>query len=173
MDRATKALVAGLLLSFGLWGCGYSLQGRATPLPQEIRTITIPTMTNQTLEAGIENAFTRAVIREFNLDGRLKVVRENRADSLLEGSIQDFSLYSTAYDASGLALEYRAQVIMGVTFRRIDTGEILLEAPSLTQVDEYRVTSDIPTDEGRKRAAIDEIARQLAETIHDLILERF
>lgn len=173
MSRATKTPFIGILFLLGLWGCGYNLEGMKTSLPQEIETIAIPTMENHTLEAGIENVFTQAVIREFNLDRRLKVVREKQADSILAGSIQDFSIHSISYDTAGLVLEYRAQVTMGLTLRRVDTGEILYEAPSLREIDDYRVTSAVQLNEARKQEAIEEIARQLAETIHDLIVERF
>ena len=82
-------------------------------------------MTNQTLEAGIENTFTKALVREFNLDSRLPVVQEKRADSILRGSIQNFTISSVSYDASGLALEYRAEVSMGLTLQRLDTGDLI------------------------------------------------
>jgi outer membrane lipopolysaccharide assembly protein LptE/RlpB len=173
VNRRKWTVLTGLLLSIGLSACGYGLQGRNTSLSPEIQTITIPTMVNQTLEAGIENVFTRAVIREFNLDRRLKVVREKHADSILTGSIQDFSISSISYDTAGLALEYRAQVTVGLILRRVDTSEVLWEAPALREHDEYRASSDVLTNEGRKEEAIEEIARQLAETIHDLIVERF
>lgn len=173
MNRTTKTALTGLLLFLGLWGCGYSLEGRKISLPQEVRTIAIPTMVNHTPEAGIENIFTKAIIREFNLDGRLKVVRKKQADSILAGSIQDFSIFSISYDTAGLALEYRAEVTMGLILRRIDTGEILWEAPSLKEIEEYRVVSDVMINEARKQEAIEEIARELAETIRDLIMERF
>ncbi len=173
MNRPLGMGLIGLVFFLGLWGCGYRLEGRETSLPREIQTITIPTMTNETLEAGIENAFTRAVIREFNLDSRLRVVREGQADSILEGSIQDFLISSVSYDAAGLASEYRIRVTMGLTLRRIDTGEILWEAPSLRETETYRVVSNVQISEARKQEAIDEIARELAETIHDLIVEGF
>ncbi len=173
MSREGKTALTGFLLFLGIWGCGYRLEGMGTSLPPEIRTITIPTLVNDTLEAGIENVLTKAVIREFNLDRRLKVVRGKEADSILTGSIQEFSIWSISYDAAGLALEYRAQVTMGLTLRRVDTDEILWEAPSLREIEQYRVTSDVLTNEARKREAIEEIAKQLAETIHDLIVERF
>ncbi len=173
VDLRKWNVLIGFVLFIGLSACGYGLQGRNTSLPPEIQTITIPTMVNQTLEAGIESVFTEAVIREFNLDRRLKVVREKHADSILTGSIQDFSISSISYDTAGLALEYRAQVTVGLILRRVDTREILWEAPALREHDEYRASSDVLTNEGRKEEAIEEIARQLAETIHDLIVERF
>ncbi len=173
MIRRTETVLVSFLVLSGLWGCGYGLEGKRTPLPQDIRTIAIPTMANDTLEAEIENVFTRALIREFNLDGRLRVVRKKRADSVLTGTIQEFSILSISYDTAGLASEYRAQVTMGLTLRRADTDEILWENPYLREIETYRVTSDVLTNEARKREATEEIARLLAETIQDLILEGF
>jgi hypothetical protein len=173
VDRRIRSVLIGFSLFLGLGGCGYSLEGMRTSLPQEVRTIAIPTMTNRTVEPGIENIFTRAAIREFNLDGRLKVVPKARADSLLEGSIQDFYISSISYDAAGLVLAYRARVTLGVILRRIDTGEILWEAPSIQETQEYRVASSVQTNEARKRLAIVQIAEVVAETVRDLIMDRF
>jgi len=173
VNRQTMVAVAGCLFFPCLLGCGYSLEGTKTSLPQDVRTIAIPTMTNQTLEAGIENTFTKALVREFNLDSRLPVVQEKRADSILHGSIQNFTISSVSYDASGLALEYRAEVSMGLTLQRSDTGEIIWSVSSMEEVEEYRVVSNIQSNEARKQDAIEEIARELAETIHDLIVDRF
>ena len=43
----------------------------------------------------------------------------------------------------------------------------------MEEVEEYRVVSNIQSNEARKQDAIEEIARELAETIHDLIVDRF
>jgi outer membrane lipopolysaccharide assembly protein LptE/RlpB len=173
MNRTRTVALAGSLLFLTLLGCGYHLEGRGTSLPPEIGRIAIPTMRNQTLEAGIEDVFTRALIREFNLDGRLKTVREEQADAVLEGSILDFSTSSVSYDATGLALENRIQVTLALALRDVGTGEILWEDASLPDFKEYRVGSTALDNEARKREAVEEIARQMAETIHDLIVERF
>ena len=173
MRRETAIPLTGLFLFMILWGCGYGLEGRATPLTREIQTIAVPTVGNETMEAGIEDVFTRALIREFNLDGRILVVPEKRADGILRGSIQDFSIASLSYDATGLVLEYRATVILGLTLQRVDTGQVIWSEPSMQEVEEYRVVSDALTNEARKREAVEEIARELAETVHDLILGGF
>ena len=173
MNRTATMALAGFLFLPMLLGCGYHLEGRGTSLPPEIERVTIPTMKNHTLEAGIEDVLTRALIREFNLDGRLKTVREEQADAVLEGSIEEFFISSVSYDAAGLALEYRIRVSLALTLRRTVTGEILWEDASLRDFDEYQVGSGALTNEARKREATEEMARQMAETIHDLIVERF
>ena len=173
MNRAALTGLTLFLLSCGLWGCGYRLEGMATSLPPEIQKIAIPTLRNRTLEARIENIFTRALIREFNQDRRLRVVREGEADCVLRGSIQSFSRSSVSYDEAGLVLEYRVEVTMEVGLHRSDTDEVLWQASSMREFESYRADSDVLVNEARKDEAIEEVARELAETIHDRIMDRF
>jgi len=173
MNRAVGAGLTIFLLSWVFWGCGYRLEGRETSLPPEIRTIAVPTMGNRTLEAGIENIFTTALVREFNRDRRLRLVRAKEADSILRGSIQDFSISSVTYDEAGLAIEYRVEVTVDVSLRRVDTDEVLWQTDPIRETQTYRVISDVLTNEARKREAVEEIARELAETVHDRIVDRF
>jgi hypothetical protein len=173
LKHGAKRGLIGIVLLWSLGGCGYRIEGRGASLPADVQSIAIPTMANDTLEAGIENAFTRAMIREFNLDGRLTVAKEERADSVLEGTIQDFTISSISSDRAGLVLEYRAQVTLDLTYRRVNTGEILWEALSIQEIEEYRADSDALANEARKQEAIEEIAREVAETTHDLIVEGF
>jgi hypothetical protein len=173
MNRAVLAGLTIFLLSWALWSCGYRLEGRDTSLPPEIQTIAVPTMGNQTLEAGIENIFTTALVREFNRDRRLRLVRAEEADSILRGSIQDFSISSVTYDEAGLAIEYRVEVTLEVSLRRVDTDEVLWQTAPIREIETYRAVSGVLTNEARKREAVEEIARELAETVHDRIVDRF
>jgi len=173
MNRAVLAGLTIFLLSWVLWGCGYRLEGRETSLPPEIQTIAVPTLANQTLEAGIENVFTTALVREFNRDRRLRLVRAKEGDSILRGSIQDFSVSSVTYDDAGFVVEYRVEVTMEVSLRRVDTDEVLWQTGPIREIETYRATSNVLTNEARKREAVEQIARELAETVHDRIVDRF
>src|SRR4030042_1274983 len=88
-----------------LMGCGYQMVGKETHVPPGINSIAIPTFVNQTFEPGIEVPFTQGFLKEFIQDRRVKVVGRNEADSVLEGVIKSFQIYSVSYDRSGIALE--------------------------------------------------------------------
>ena len=75
-----------------------------------LTSIAIPTFKNQTFEPGIEVPFTQAFLREFIQDRRVNVVDRAEADSILEGIIKYFSIYSVSYDKSGFVLEYQTTV---------------------------------------------------------------
>src|SRR5512134_2040335 len=107
------ALLCFLLLS----ACGYRMVGKETHVPLGLNSVAIPTFKNRTYEPGIEVPFTQAFLNEFILDRRVNVVNRAQADSLLEGSITDFRVYSVSYDQSGRALEYQTSVVLDLTLR--------------------------------------------------------
>jgi outer membrane lipopolysaccharide assembly protein LptE/RlpB len=85
-----------------LLGCGYQLVGKETHVPPGLTSVAIPTFANQTFEPGIEVPFTRGFLREFIRDRRIKVLDRREADSILEGVIKSFQIYSVAYRRDSL-----------------------------------------------------------------------
>src|SRR4030067_1845740 len=120
----TGILTITLLYFLLLSGCGYQMVGKETHIPPGLTSIAIPTFINQTFEPGIEVHFTQGFLREFIQDQRVKVVGRDEADSILEGVIKSFNIYSTSYDRSGIALENQTIVVIDLTLRK-RTGEIL------------------------------------------------
>src|SRR4030042_6059507 len=116
--------VFSIFCIFLLWGCGYRMVGKETHNPPGLNSIAIPTFVNKTFEPGIEIQFTQAFLREFIQDRRVKLVDRKEADSLLEGVVTSFNLRSVSYDRSGLALEYKATVVLDLTLKK-RSGEIL------------------------------------------------
>ena len=117
--------------------------GKETHVPPGLNSIAIPTFVNQTLEPGIEVPFTQAFLREFILDRRVKVVDRKEADSILEGVIKSFNIFSVSYDRSGLVLEYQATVVADLTLKK-RTGEILWMEKNFTETRWYRTSSKYP-----------------------------
>ena len=83
MNRSGRAPALGLaLLAVGLAGCGYSFRGT---LPDHIRTVAVPVFTNKTAEPAVATFLTSAVVEAFSSNGRLRVVRPEEADAILDG----------------------------------------------------------------------------------------
>jgi outer membrane lipopolysaccharide assembly protein LptE/RlpB len=59
---------------FLLTGCGYQMVGKETHVPPDLTSVAIPTFQKMTYEPGIEVQFSQAILREFILDKRVKVV---------------------------------------------------------------------------------------------------
>jgi len=153
-------------------GCGYQMVGKETHVPPGLNSVTVPTFSNQTLEPGIEVPFTQGFLREFINDRRVRVVNRREADSILEGVIKDFQIYSVAYDRSGIALEYQTTVVIDLTLKK-QNGEILWKEQNFSETRWYRTSTRVLVSESNKAAAIQEIGRFMAERIRNRFFYNF
>ena len=153
-------------------GCGYQMVGKETHIPPGLTSIAIPTFINQTFEPGIEVHFTQGFLREFIQDQRVKVVGRDEADSILEGVIKSFNIYSTSYDRSGITLEYQTYVVIDLTLKK-RTGEILWTEKDLSESRWYRTSFNILTSESNKASAIQNLGRFMAERIRNRFFHQF
>ena len=153
-------------------GCGYQMVGKETHVPPGITSLAIPTFVNQTFEPGIEVPFTQGFLREFIQDRRVKVVRRNEADSVLEGVIKSFQISSVSYDRSGIAMEYQTTVVIDLTLKK-KSGEILWMEKDLSESRVYRTSRNILGSESNKAAAIQLLGRFMAERIRNRFFYNF
>ncbi len=160
------------LISVSIYSCGYKLSGKTTNIPSGISSIAIPTFINKTFEPGIEIPFTRAFLKEFIEDRRVRVVDRNRADSILEGVIKSFELSSVSYDRSGFVMEYQTTIVMDIRLRK-RTGETIWNEENLSETRWYRTSSNILTSETNKAIAIEQTAKYLAEKIRNRFFYNF
>lgn len=168
----TGVLVVTLLGFLFLSGCGYQMVGKETHVPAGLNSIAIPTFKNRTYEPGIEIAFTQAFLREFILDRRVHVVDRSQADSLLEGVITDFRMYSVSYDRSGLVLEYQTSVVLNVTLKD-RAGKVLWEEKNFSETQWFRASSDVLASETNKAEAIQQIGKLVAERLRNRFFYNF
>lgn len=160
------------LTLFLLTGCGYQLVGKETHVPPGINSLSIPTFVNKTFEPGIEIPFTQAFLKEFIKDQRVKVVDRRLADSILEGVIKSFAIYSTSYDPSNYVLEYRTIIVIDLTLKNRN-GEVVWVEKDLMETRYYRVSSNVLTNEANKAMAIQEIGKSVAERIRNRFFYQF
>ncbi|MBS3907640.1 MAG: hypothetical protein KGZ49_11465 [Syntrophaceae bacterium] len=153
-------------------GCGYQMVGKETHVPPGIHSIAVPTFVNQTFEPGIEVPFTQGFLREFIQDRRVKVVGRDEADSILEGIIKSFQISSVSYDPSGIALEYQTTVVIDLTLTK-KTGEIIWVEKNLSDSRFYRTSRNILVSESNKAAAIQSLARFMAERMRNRFFYNF
>lgn len=166
-SRLLSIICVALLL-----GCGYQMVSKETHLPPGLTSIAIPTFLNQTLEPGIEVPFTQGFLREFINDRRVRVVDRGGADSVLEGVIKSFDIYSVAYDRSGIAIEYQTTVVIDLILKK-QTGEILWKEQDFSETRWYRTSMSVLISESNKAAAIQQIGRFMAERIRNRFFYNF
>jgi len=161
-----------ILCMMPLMACGYQMVGKETHVPPGLSSVAVPTFKNRTYEPGIEVPFTQAFLNEFILDRRVNVVSRAQADSVLEGVITDFRMYSVSYDRSGQVLEYQANVVLDVILKD-RAGKVLWEEKNFSETQWFRASSGILINESNKAAAIQKIGRLVAERLRNRFFQNF
>ena len=161
-----------ILCLIQLLGCGYQMVGKETHVPPGLNSLAIPTFKNLTFEPGIEVPFTQAFLREFIRDRRVNVVDRAEADSILEGSIRDFTMSSVSYNISGFVAEYATHVVIDLALKT-RTGKVLWEEKGFSEDRWFRASSQVLTNEANKQAAIQETGRFVAERLRSRFFYNF
>lgn len=176
----TRRELLALLPMLGAAGCGYSLAGRGSFLPDYIRTIGIPAFGNATPYATVEQVFTEKVRIEFQSRGQYSVVpTDTGADGIVRGTITSISMAPVGYTDAQLARRYRFTITVGVSFTDAKQQKPLWENGSVTFSDEYELASptsinlDAQAFLGQERAAVDRMSSDFARTVVSAILEAF
>jgi hypothetical protein len=97
---------------------------------------------NTTLKYGLEAVFTEETVNAFVADGRLKVVSEKNAESILLCTVTDFTRAAFSYDESGNVKQDKVTVTLDVIFKRVDTDEVLFERKGFAEWDTYFLDSE-------------------------------
>ena len=161
-----KSLLLSLLGGLVLFGCGvYSFSGSG--LPSHIRTVAVPVFDNQTAEYGIKENLSDQVIDALVTDGKLKVVQERDADSVVEGTVVEYQNRAYTFDNSENVQEYIVRIWVRVAYQDVRNRKAIWEEERMEGWGTYDVSIDPPEDEelGRERA----IAK-LAEDIVDKVV---
>jgi len=146
-----------LLLCAGFGGCGYSL---TTRLPGHIRTVAVPPFQNETLEYGLEEEITQAVIEKFTTDNNLRVVSEDRADSVVYGTIREYKRRVAGFTAEEIANEYEIAIVVDIVVRDRVKSKDLWAEEGMVRTTNYFVDQVESERQGRDMAV-----KQLAEDI--------
>jgi len=178
-----QAIVLGMLLvcvSVLSSGCGYTLAGRGSFLPDYIETIGIPMFENNTTAFEVEQLLTQEVRQEFIGRGQYRVVAETTGvDAVLEGTIGSISIQPASFTGDQQVSRYIFTLTARIVFRDMTTDNVLWENPALVFRDEYEVASgggntpSVSAFFGQRSNAVERVAVDFAETVVSSILEAF
>lgn len=168
-------LVACLTVS----GCGYSLAGRGSFLPEYIRSIGVPLFVNNTAVFDVEQRLTEQVRSELIGRGRYTVVPDRTGvDGLLLGEIQSITLNVAAFDQQQQATRYALTLVVKVEFRDVKTDKVLWSNPAWQFTEQFDVTSatsglDASAFLGQDQNALQRVSAEFARSLVSAILEAF
>jgi predicted trehalose synthase len=120
---------------------------------RRVTTIAVNTFTNKTLLPRVEAQTADAVVKQFQQDGTYRIESADRADAIVEGSIESVQRQPMRVFASNVLQTSEFELTLIVKYRVIDriTGAVLMEGravgvtPFFTETD--RVNSDLVTNQ--------------------------
>jgi outer membrane lipopolysaccharide assembly protein LptE/RlpB len=158
----------GIVLLLG--ACGYSLRGT---LPDHIQTVAVPIFVNRTQEPAAEHVITNAVIEAFVTSGRLRVVRPEEADSILQGEITEYRIEAVAFDPRANVREYRLWVTLNLEFRDVRKNLLLWREQRLQEKADFRVPGQVAVTISREETALRQAAQDIGRAVVNLAVDRF
>jgi Lipopolysaccharide-assembly len=158
--KFVKPLVA-FMLTLILSGCtGYRV---GSSLDKSIQTVCVKVV-NKTDEPSVEVEVMKALRAELQMDGRLKVRSEDVADVILNVTLTSYYLAPLAYnrDRGTQVVEYRLELTGKTELRDAETGEVILENPSIRGWSDFPYAADLTT---AKLGALPEASSDLARKV--------
>jgi hypothetical protein len=168
-----KSVLLTVLLSLGMYVCGYHPAGKGKSLPANIKTLAVPIFQNSSLKYRVEQRFTHAVIEEILRRARTLRVTTNPegADAVLSGEIRSFRASGAILDDRGRTRTWDLNVIVSVTLRDQKTRKILYSNPRLEFSGQYELSDDPQSFFNEENPAVDRIAKEFAQSLVSTILE--
>ena len=140
--------------------CGvYSTKGRTAG---DIKKIAVPNLSNETAQPDIETEITTNLRSGLIKDNTLKVVAENEADAVLEGTVVEYRNVPFTFNADLQAEQYRLMIGLNVSlFNPKDNTYIWKDRRIDAHSDYYLETT---TDRTYDRA-LEEVYKDIVEGI--------
>src|SRR5438874_5876361 len=169
------ALAAIGLLCLSTIACGYHTAGHSVALPDNLRTISIPSFTNETQTYKIEQMLSGAVVREMVTRTHYHVIDQasSGADAILRGTVTSTYTSPLTYDSrTGRAAS--VLVIVGMRVSLTDKqGKVLYQNPSYVFREQYQVSRELSSFFEEDSPAMQRLSREFARTLVSNILEGF
>lgn len=170
--------------AIGSAGCGYALAGQGNFLPAYIRTIGIPSFTNQTAYFDIAQIVTDKVRTQFIGRGNYKVLPEaTGVDAVLTGAITGISIVPTAIAAGQQASRYVITMTANIELRDVQKNTVLWSNPSVIVREEYEATTTSTSTPGTvvdpsqffnsETNAVQRVTDEFSRSVVSSILEAF
>ena len=140
--------------------CGvYSTKGRTAG---NIKKVAVPNLSNETAQPDIESEITTNLRNGLIKDNTLKVVAENEADAVLEGTVVDYKNVPFTFNADLQAEQYRLMIVLNISlFNPKDNTYIWKDRRIDAHSDYYLETT---TDRTYDRA-LEEVYKDIVEGI--------
>ncbi len=155
--------------------CGYRVAGRGSRLPSDVKSIAVPAFRNETprfrIEQRLASALTRELIRRTSFG---VTASEEQADAVLTGTVVRAGSRAVAFDLNtGRATTLQMEIEARVELVEQGSGKVLFSNPRYIFREQYQIDPNIEVLFEEDEAALERIARDMAQTLVSEILENF
>jgi len=154
--------IAFMLLAALSPGCGYTVR---SALPSHLKTLAIPVFVNNTVEFGLADDITQALVAGFLADRHLRIVQERDADAVLRGTVAAYKNQVFGYTSTERATEYEVVLTVRVSFRDMVKNRDVWKEDALSVRTTYTVvpvgTEPAKTETDGRRDVIQKLADQI------------
>lgn len=160
--RATRPVLAALVLALACGGCDYTTQ---SGLPGHVRTVDVGLFKNKTFHLGLETRLTRAIIEKLTLDPHVRLVNDG-GDATISGEILTVQRRVLRETRGDDPATIRQTIVVRYDFRDNTTGAMLINGEVLHSLHASAGAGvyDVQRGEGRS-AAEERNVRELADKI--------
>ena len=164
----TISKCAAAALAVALCGCGANYRWRPS-VPDDMRTVAVPTFRNESDLQEIGAVATRQVLREFQREGTFKIRATGDAAVEIQGEVLSAGSDTVAYDRrSGLRFSgYEMHGLFRVSVIDKKAGKVLVNNRVYEARTTYAANQDLTTAE---RDASNRLAEDLARQVVDDVL---
>ena len=156
-------------------GCGYHTAGHTVTLPDNVKTIAVPSFVNDTRTYKIEQTLTAAVVREMVTRTHYQILNrpDAEADATLRGEVLSSSASPLTYDSqTGRAASVLVTVSMKVSLTD-KSGKVLYQNPAYLFREQYQVSRELTSFFEEDSPALERLSQDFARTLVSNILEGF
>jgi hypothetical protein len=140
--------------------CGYYSTSSRTA--GDIGKVTIPYLQNETPEPEIEIEITQQIIEGLLKDNTLKVVSDEEADAVLEGSIIEYANVPSTYSPELQAEQYRLVIGLKVSLFNKKENAYIWENKKITAQADYYLDTSAQQD---YESALEKVYSDIVESI--------
>ena len=171
MKPIVRLLLLLLALSVLITACGYRNPYVYSGPP---RTIYVTTWKNRTNELLLDSKIYQSLIRWFQKSGSLVITKDKEnSDFILAGEIVSIDLPSLTYDGSNTTSEVNIRLQVRYIMKDLRTENILIEQPSETWREEYKVGANSTITKDNENEALAVIIDELSQKIYQRSLTEF
>ena len=171
MKPIVRFLLLILALSILITACGYR---NPYVYSGPDRTIYVTTWKNRTNELLLDSKIYQSLIRWFQKSGSLVITKnKENSDFILAGEIISIDLPSLTFDADNTTSEVNIRLKVRYIMKDLQTGNILIEQPSETWTQEYKVGANSTITKDNENEALGIIIDDLSQKIYQRSLSEF